>query len=359
MRTIFINGRFLSQPVTGTQRYSREFLGELDSLLAKSEAPRPPVVILVPASVKTFPNYHCLTVSRVGRFSGQAWEQLELPFYAKEGILFTPCGGAPIMHRRNIITIHDAAVIAAPQGYSLAFRTWYQVLNRALCRLALHIMTVSHFSKSELVKWYGADPQKITITYLGSEHALRPAPEPRILSENLLSRFQYVLLVGSKNPNKNLVGLLRALPYLDLANSGMQVAIAGPTDPKVFGDHQIAHDKVRDLGYVNDSELRTLYESAACFVFPSFYEGFGLPPLEALALGCPAIVANTTAMSEIFSGIAFLCDPNDPSDIAEKIVEASQVTQESRSRNREFAAGFRWAECAKTTWDLLFSLSQV
>lgn len=355
MKPIFINGRFLSQPVTGTQRYSRELLGELDSLLAESEATWPRVEVLVPSSVKIFPKYRYLTVSRVGRFSGQVWEQLELPFYAKGGILFTPCGGAPIVHRRNIITIHDAAVIAAPQGYSLAFRTWYRILNWALCRLALHVVTVSHFSKSELIRWYGVDPQKTTVTYLGSEHALRPNREPRILTKNLLCPFRYVLLVGSKNPNKNIAGLLRSLPHL--ADSGIQVAIAGPKDTKVFGDHHIANDRVRDLGYVNDSELRTLYENAACFVFPSFYEGFGLPPLEALALGSPTVVANTTSMREIFNGIAFMCDPNDPSDIANKILEASKATKESRARNREFAAGFRWAECAKTTWEIIARFS--
>jgi len=343
--------------VTGTQRYSHELLAELDLLLAESAPTWPPVEILVPSSVKIFPKYRYLTVSRVGRFSGQVWEQLELPFYTKGGILFTPCGGAPIVHRRNVITIHDAAVIAAPQGYSLAFRTWYQILNRVLCRFALHIMTVSHFSKSELIKWYGADPQKTTVTYLGSEHALRPNREPRILAENQLSPFQYVLLVGSKNPNKNIAGLLRALPCL--AGSHIQVAIAGPRDTKVFGKYRVANDRVRDLGYVDDSELRTLYENAACFVFPSFYEGFGLPPLEALALGCPAVVANTTSMREIFSSIAFMCDPNDPSDIANKILEASKVTKESRTRNREFATSFRWADCAKTTWELLSGLSRV
>lgn len=343
--------------MTGAQRYGHELLEKLDSLIAESQSNFPAVKVLVPSSVKNLPAYRHLSISPVGRFSGQIWEQLELPFFSKGGILFTPCGGAPIAHRRNIITIHDAAVIAAPQGYSLIFRSWYQVINWILCRLSLHIFTVSHFSKAELIKWYGANPSKVTVTYLGSEHALRPEPNPSILTRNLLVRSQYALLVGSNNPNKNIAGLLQALPYLD--DSGIKVAIAGHRDAKVFGTHSIANEKVCDLGYVNDSELRSLYENAACFVFPSFYEGFGLPPLEALALGCPTVVANTTSLSEIFSDIAFMCNPNNPSDIADKILEAWKAPEEDRVRNREFARGFRWVECAKKTWELLLNLAQI
>ena len=356
MKPIFINGRFLSQPVTGTQRYAHELLRELDQFLSQSETAWPPVKVLVPPSVKAVPEYRRISVDRIGLFTGQMWEQLELPFYARAGLLFTPCGGAPVLHRRNIITIHDAAVIASPRGYSRVFRTWYRLLNRILCRSALHVLTVSHFSKAELVKWYGAAPQKVSVTYLGSEHALRPSPDPAILAKNLLQRFQYVLLVGSKNPNKNLMGLLQALPYLE--NSGLQVAIAGHSDPKVFGKLQISGENVRDLGYITDSELRTLYENAACFVFPSFYEGFGLPPLEALALGCPTVVAKSTALSEIFADIAYMCNPSEPSEIADGILKASRETDAKRNSNREFASKFRWDLCANATWRIIASYAK-
>ncbi len=337
--------------MTGTQRYGHELLRSLDQFLSGPGSSLPAVTVLVPPSVKIVPKYSRLLVSQVGRFSGQIWEQFELPFYATGGLLFTPCGGAPILHPRNVITIHDAAVVAAPQGYSRAFRTWYRFLNRRLCRSALHVLTVSQFSKAQIVQWYGANATRVTVTYLGSDHALRPEPEPEILARNLLSRFKYVLLVGSKNPNKNLAGLLQTIPHL--ADSSIPVAIAGPSDAKVFGKSQIADHLVCDLGYVNDSELRTLYENAACFVFPSFYEGFGLPPLEALALGCPTVVADSTSLAEIFKSIAFMCNPHDPSDIADKILEACRAPQENRQQYREFAGTFRWDQCMKTTWDIL------
>jgi glycosyltransferase involved in cell wall biosynthesis len=328
---------------------------QLDMLLGEAEPNRPTVRVLVPTSLKSLPRYRHLLVQRVGRFSGQVWEQFELPFYARGSLLFTPCGGAPLLHRRNVITIHDAAVFAAPRGYSIAFRVWYQFLYWTLCHSALHVLTVSHFSKSELVKWCGADPKRISVIYLGCEHALRPEPDNRVLEKNLLRRFGYVLCVGSRNPNKNLAGLLRALPYLTAP--GIQIALAGQNNAKVFGRCEIDGERIHNLGYIDDSELRTLYENAACFVFPSFYEGFGLPPLEALALGCPTVVANSGSLAELFGGIAFLCDPYAPSDIADNIRKACQVGEENRTRNREFGRNFRWQDCAEGTWKVITRLS--
>lgn len=351
--TVLINGRFLCQPVTGTQRYAHELIRAIDNLLAES-LERVRVKVLAPQSAVEPPHLRRLRVTRVGRFSGQMWEQLELPFYASEGILFTPCGGAPLLHRRNVITIHDAAVCAVPRGYSFAFRTWYQFLNGRLCRTARHVLTVSQFSKAELVKWYGADPERVTVSYLGSEHALRPQSEPDILRRNGLSPFKYALFVGSNNPNKNLSALVSSLPRL--ASLGIQIVVAGPTDERVFERSPNTLGVCR-LGYVSDSELRALYENASCFAFPSFYEGFGLPPLEALALGCPVVVAASTALRELFSQIAFMCNPDDPADIADKIVKACAASPEDRQRYRTFAQHFSWNECATTTWRVLSRIS--
>jgi glycosyltransferase involved in cell wall biosynthesis len=337
--------------VTGTQRYARELLEKLDGILVASGPSAPSVTILVPPSDRELPKFERLKVARAGRYSGRLWEQFELPYYARGGVLFTPVGGAPLLHRRNIITIHDVSVFAAPDGYSFSFRTWYKFIYWTLCRTALHVLTVSHFSKAELEKWCGADPKQITVTYLGSEHALRPQPDPGVLAKNHLEQFRYVLVVGSRNPNKNMAGVLRSLPYL--ADSTIQVAIAGQNNVKVFGELQIADERVHDLGYITDSELRTLYENAACFVFPSFYEGFGLPPLEALALGCPTVVAATSSLTELFEGVAFLCNPKDPADIADKITKAYHAAKENRADYRRFASGFRWGDCAKATWDVL------
>jgi glycosyltransferase involved in cell wall biosynthesis len=264
-------------------------------------------------------------------------------------------GGAPLLHRRNVLTLHDAAVFARPGSFSVAFRYWYRFLYRCLSHTAVHVFTVSDFSGAELVKWCGVKPEKITVTYLGSGHALQPEPDCGVLARNELEPRKYVLAVGSRNPSKNLKGLLKAFRLF--RDSGLQLVIAGASYSKVFKPQGIADDGVRDLGYVSDSELRSLYENAACFVFPSYYEGFGLPPLEALALGCPTVVSDGSSLREIFSDVAFLCNPASFEDIAIKTLQARQSNEEDRKRYREFALRFRWEECATITWATISRLA--
>jgi len=352
LTTIYINGRFLSRPITGVQRYSREVLRELDSLLEDADDTIR-VEVLIPRNVNNAPNYRNLAVRKVGILSGHAWEQIELPLYSLRGVLFTPGGGAPLIHPRNIVTIHDASVFAAPSGYSFRYRQWYVFLYRVLCRTAMHILTVSNFSKAEIVAWCGAKPDEITVTYLGSEHANAVPSDNSILQRHNLRKYGYVLAVSSRNPNKNFDGIISALSFLGAPD--MEVAIAGNTISHVFKDASFEPSAVKDLGYVTDEELKSLYENAGCFVFPSFYEGFGLPPLEALSLGCPVVVGNVASMPEIFEGMALFCDPHDPRDIAEKIRKALDTCGDSASRMAvsKRAARYKWSICAQKTWKVL------
>jgi glycosyltransferase involved in cell wall biosynthesis len=350
VKKIYINGKFFCQQITGTQRYARELLNQLDELLAAEDDPKIAVEILVPKDARSIPHYKLLAVRTVGTMKGTKWEQLELPWYCRGQVLVTLSGGAPILHLRNVITIHDAAVFAAPRGYSLLYRLWYRYLYRSMAKKARHIFTVSNFSKSEIVKWCGADPEKMSVTYPGSEHFSRLAADASTL-RRLGVTGKYVLAAGSMNPNKNFRRVVEAMIRIDAKDVG--IVIAGGRDSKVFRQGTALPDRVRVLGYVNDAELKALYENAACFVFASLYEGFGLPPLEAISCGCPVVLSRVASLPEVFEGAADFCDPFRPDDIAAAIQRALKTQPGTAEELKALACKFSWEKCARETLKVL------
>ncbi len=350
MKKISVNGKFFCQQITGTQRYAREVLNQLDRLLSTEDKGKIAIEILVPQNGRQVPRYKNLQVRVVGKLNGIAWEQFELPLYCKRKVLLTLSGGAPVLHACNVVTIHDAAVFAAPAGYSLLYRLCYRNLCRQMGRTAKHILTVSNFSKSEIVKWYGADPAKVSVAYCGSEHF------SRLEADNLtLARFgiqgKYILAASSHNPNKNFRRLVEAIRHHFIG--APQLVIAGGNDSRIYRESMELPDAVRVLGYVSDSELKALYQNAACFVFPSLYEGFGLPPLEAMTCGCPTVVSQTASLPEIFEGAAFFCNPYSPKDIAAAIQRAIDVPVPDADQLKTFARKFSWETCARETLEVL------
>ncbi|MGE5053073.1 MAG: glycosyltransferase family 4 protein [Acidobacteriota bacterium] len=281
--------------------------------------------------------------------SGTSWEQVELPRYCDGQLLFTLSGGAPILHSRNVVTIHDAAAVASPAGYSWTYRLWHASVCRRMARTAEHIFTVSNFSKSEIVKWYGAPAEKISVTYLGGDHLSSFAADPAALARFRICG-KYILAASVQNPNKNFDRLVQAVSRH--CKSSIPLLIAGGSDSNVYRSMKLTQE-VRSLGYVTDLELKALYENATCFAFPSLYEGFGLPPLEALSLGCPVVASRAGSLPEIFTGAAFFCDPYDPEDIARAIDRAVESSHSGRDDLKLFASKFSWAKCARQTLELI------
>ena len=296
MIKIIINGRFLSQQITGVQRVAHELVRELDNLVKKEKIE---VVVLAPKNIIFENLYKNIKIKKVGILKGHLWEQLELPFYTLKvkGILLNLCNTAPIINT-GIVDIHDISFRVNPQFFSKKFSWYYRILIWILVKTSKKILTVSEFSKQEIIKYYKVPKEKIEVIYNSWEHILRGNEDFSILQRLNLKNKSFYLAVSSINPNKNfkyIIELAKLYPE-------KQFVIAGKKNIKVFG--KLGIEDLKNLvwcGYVTDEELKALYMTCKGFIYPSFYEGFGLPPLEAMGCGCEEIyVSNTSCLPEIF-----------------------------------------------------------
>ena len=359
MTELFINGRFLTQRTTGVQRFATEILRALDTELCSGTwrvEPRP--VLLVPPGAYRKVGFRAIETQQVGRLSGHAWEQLELPRHTGKGISLNLCNTAPLAGNRVIVAIHDAGVFAVPSTYSASFLLWYRFMHSVLARRAIRVITVSDFSRRELEQHTGIDGGRITIIPSGGEHILAAPADSRVFQRLALTYPRYLLAVSSQSPHKNFEGLLSALRQVP--NRDFDVVLAGGVNARVFSGTALDTSGAAHLaGYVTDGELRALYENAACFVYPSLYEGFGLPPLEAMTCGCPVVVSRLASLPEVCGDAAVYCDPHDPADIAraiETVLGNPELQADLRQRGPERAARFTWTNAARSLLDLLDEL---
>ncbi len=350
--TLAINARFLTQKVTGVQRFSGEMVQALAALAASGEGPA--LRLLAPPAAPGA--LGALPVERVGRRGGQAWEQLDLPRAAAGTMLLNLGNTAPLRRRgKQAVVIHDAGVFDTPESYSPAFRAWYRALHLALPRLGTRIVTVSEFSRGRLAARLRLDPARIGVIPEGGEHVLRDAADPRVLSRNGLERGRYALAVGTRAAHKNLAALREAA--LLLGSRGCTLAIVGAVDANVFsGAADVQGHAVRALGRVTDAELRALYENALCLLFPSRYEGFGLPPLEAMWCGCPVLAAHAGAVPEICGDAALWFDaegPRSPAAAIARLLDEPDLPARLRDAGLARAKHYSWDAAARRLLELL------
>jgi len=352
IKKYYINGRFLEYPITGVQRYSMMLTSTLDQLLSSGEldSSTTETTCLIPKRTERKPNWTWIRSERIGRFSGNLWEQIELPLYVSDGTLFSPANVGPFFVSGQAITIHDASVFAVPEAYSFAFRLKYKLLLKHLGKTSKIIITDSHFSKSELVKYCQIDPQKIEVVYPGHEHILSIQPDENILDQYSLRDKGFLLFVGSQSQHKNLQTLLSALKLIN--NQDLILVIAGGKYEKVFKDQQNEMPaNVIDIAYITDPELCALYKNAKALIFPSKYEGFGFPVLEALAMNCPVICSNSASLPEVGGDFAHYFDPMKPAQLAELINETPQQKKDYALQSH--LQNFSWENCAQKVWNLL------
>lgn len=342
---IAINGRFLTQGLTGVQRYAREITRALDGLVAAGEAP--PLRLIAPMGTEGLEEFPNLSPSMFGTRGGQLWEQLDLPRATQGDFLLNLGNTAPLIQGRNqAVVIHDAGVFDTPESYSWKFRNWYRGLQRGLVFRGTQFLSVSEFSAGRMAANLGLDAARIGVTLEGGEHILREAADAAILARNGLERGRYALVIGTGAAHKNLAALQNAIGAL--AARGLVLAVAGAKDASVFRqDGSPSSDAhVKALGRVSDAELRALYESALCLVFPSRYEGFGLPPVEAMWCGCPVVASRAGAVPEVCADAALWFDATRPESLGE---EVARLADDTSLRDSVIAAGR--ARTALFSWD--------
>jgi len=351
---IVINGRFLTQPMTGVQRFATQVTKAIDELIASGEyaALDGRIEVLAPRAARDFSLPH-IPMRRCGLGSGYFWEQVELPLYARGRLLLNFCGLGPMVARNQIVVVHDATVRARPANFAPLFRVAYNFLIPRLCRRALRTATVSEFSRREIGKWYDVDVSTMAVCYVGADHISKIVADDSIIERLGLIGRRFFLGVGMGN-NKNVETVVAALLKARLPDT--LLVVTGARDPKINGpESKVSFDGLRLAGRVPDAELRALYDHALALVSPSHYEGFGLPPVEAMVCGCPAIISNTPAMVEICGDAALQCGVDD----VDKLAQLMRVVHDDPTRRaamiaagRVRAARFTWHSTARILLDL-------
>ncbi|MEM6625337.1 MAG: glycosyltransferase family 1 protein [Pseudomonadota bacterium] len=356
------NGRFLSAKLSGVHRVALELVRAFDALVA--ETPRlamrfPGRVIRPPGSRDDLELRH-FEVVEAGRLTGQAWEQFELNKLAGDAMLLNFGNLSPVFRSRSVTMIHDAQVFSSPQSYSLAFRSWYKFAHMIIGRRAARLLTVSEFSKEQLSRFGIGAADDIGVVYNGVDHVFKEVRDNSIVRELDLRHGEYVLALSNTQAHKNISVLFEAMrspraPSWKLVLFGSATAEdflalgAPPPSNTVFA------------GHVTDPQLRGLMEHAGCLAFPSRTEGFGLPPLEAMALGCPVIASPFGALPEVCGNDALYADATDASAWAEAIASIAAMTDEERALKcdaaRSHVRQYTWRTSAKRLLEEIESLA--
>jgi glycosyltransferase involved in cell wall biosynthesis len=356
-KKIYLNGRFLTVQVTGVQRVAYELIKALDELIDKNEiSPDYNFILIYSGTIVNQIDLKHIRLLKKGFLTGNLWEQLELPFYTVGSLLVSLCTISTIFKLKQLVMVHDASFLVNPQYFSKAFIIWYKFAIPLLGKISRQILTVSNFSKSELVFSGKFRPEKISVIPNAADHIF-DNPKPALEFKEKIDRQKpYCLAVSSLGENKNFQGLSLALDKIDFSKYKMLVA-GGVNRTLSFA---ASDTMITYLGYVSDAELKYLYSNASLFIFPSFYEGFGIPPLEAMTLGCPVIASNTSSLPEVLGDACVYFDPFDPADMAEKISALLSDDEQRdllRTKGADRAASYSWCDSATKLYELIRSFA--
>jgi glycosyltransferase involved in cell wall biosynthesis len=262
-----------------------------------------------------------------------------------------------------VTSIHDLSFEHLPETFKWRSHTQMKITIRRTARNASHIVTCSEYSRQDIIDTYKIAPERVTTIPLAAADWFRPVTDETAL-ETIRKRYDlpgdFILGVGSVQPRKNLVRLIEAYSMLSDKRDLPPLILVGKKawlfedSLKAAVEHGV-EDKVRFTDFVPDEDLPGLYTLSTCFVYPSFFEGFGIPPLEAMQCGSPVITGNRTSLPEVVGDAGILVDPFDVTSIADamdRLLGDSQLREDLRRKGFERAKLFSWKRAARETLDI-------
>lgn len=348
--TILINGRFLDQRLSGVQRYAAEIVLALDRLIGSDGAfgDCDWALVTTGRAERRLALRHIDEIRRPGVLPGHLWEQTSLRRIVGDRPLLNLAGSGPLLAPRQLTVIHDAAVFRHPEHFSRAYGAFHRCVGRVMARRA-RIATVSDFSRGELAAVAGAPYERILVARNGAEHLARIAPDRSVVARLGLAGRPFFLMIGNLARNKNVATAMRAVEMLD---GRAALVVVGGGDPKVFEGGELPPSAgTRFVGRRSDAEVAGLLQAAEALLFPSLYEGFGIPPLEAMVNGCPVIASAIAAVVEVCGETARYFPPKDAAALAALMREALDEDAATRAarvhHGRRRADSYRWEDSAR------------
>lgn len=338
-----INGHFKRQPVTGVQRYALEVIREFRRMGRDFTWITPPARLSSDAL-------------------RQLWMQALMPARLERGhLLWSPTNTGPAACSRQVLTLHDLADQLHPEWFSRRYTAWRSMILPPLLRRVRGIITISEYSRRTILERYPFTEGKIRVIpngVNGKHFHPRPEEQVRRTRQKLEIGRNYVVTVGSLDPRKNLNRLLEAWSALpDRLRESHELVIAGGSSDKfAFSVDREVDGSVRFTGYVPYDDLPALYSGARLFVYPSLFEGFGLPVLEAMSCGVPVLTSQATALGEIREEMALKVDPERTDEIAEgmrELLESESLRSSYGEKGIRYARRFTWEETARQTLEFL------
>ena len=304
---IVVNARFLTQRVTGVQRFAVEISKTLRKLNKQ-------IVFVTHHGILDQNLADELGALVIGTNKGTLWEQIDVRGYLilnNKPLLINFCNTGLLFYKKQVVTIHDMAYKVNPKWFSKRFYLWYNFLIPNIAKNSLRIFTVSNSSKNDITRYLKINPEKISVIYNSCY----------LNTNNNFEDFngeKYLLSVSSLDSRKNLENLIGAFNKIDEKIKLVIVGLESDNFDFVL-NKGLLNENIILKGYVTDNELGSLFNNAGVFLSVSLYEGFGLPALEAMAMRCPVIVSDIPAHREVCGSAALYVNPHDIDDIKNKI----------------------------------------